>query len=197
MTAFEIFHVIQSFLWVALAITVSMVPCWLVVMPKVRRVMGGEVVVVSNLLRQVNFGISTPTNSNNAVVSSLSTSAPVDQSQSIETKRQDVTKMENASSISVAATPEQSSSAIAVSSEATTSHDVINLKIDDPIPKGVEKLLYGLNQMIQTVNFKRYVMICCIIDSEDAESDRMNALIFSCRILIFPEVGLMHVPVCY
>jgi hypothetical protein len=116
---------------VIMTVGVSLLTSWFVIMPKIRRVHGGETVVVTNILRDMN-GVRT---------SSLSSEEEEYRRASLEAAV--------ASRISSAGVVTSTSSS--TSSRKRVTHSKKILKFDEPIPKQIERQLYQLNELVDSV----------------------------------------------
>jgi hypothetical protein len=110
-----------------------MVSCWLIVMPKIRRVLSGEKVVISNMLRRMDHG--TPSASSSSDATDLLTEQP---------------KM-NGTPASVRF------SGLEPPPPPSPRAEKIVLKEDEAMPKSVEKEMYKLSRSIQEIKNKRHV----------------------------------------
>jgi hypothetical protein len=116
---------------VIMTVGVSLLTSWFVIMPKIRRVHDGETVVVTNILRDMN-GVRT---------SSLSSEEEEYRRASLEAAV--------ASRISSAGVVTSTSSS--TSSRKRVTHSKKILKFDEPIPKQIERQLYQLNELVDSV----------------------------------------------
>jgi 7 transmembrane sweet-taste receptor of 3 GCPR len=114
-------------------VSVSLITSWSVIMPKIRRVHGGETVVMTNILRDMN-GVNS---------SSLS-------SEEEEYRR---ASQEAAARIS-------STGAITSSGpKKRVTHSKTILRHDEPIPKKMERHLYQLNGLAEAITDRWYVLL--------------------------------------
>jgi hypothetical protein len=110
-----------------------MVSSWLIVMPKIRRVLSGEKVVLSNMLRRMDHG------AHSIALSSEATDT--------------ITEQPN-----IGGTPASVRiSGLEPPPPPPARQEKIILKEEEAIPKSVEKEMYKLSRSIQEINNKRYV----------------------------------------
>ena len=122
---------VQSFIMTIVTITVAMVSTWFLVMPKIRRVLSGEKVVISNMLRHMDHGEPTAPSSHSEITDTITTEQP--------NKSRRRTASVRFSGL-----------------EPHPREEKITLKEEDAIPKSVEKEMYTLSRAIQEINNTRY-----------------------------------------
>jgi 7 transmembrane sweet-taste receptor of 3 GCPR len=110
---------------------VSLLTAWFVIMPKIRRVHGGETVVVTNILRDMNGVIS----------SSLS-------SEEDEFRR---ASQEAAAASKISSTGAITNTSLSSGTRKRVTHSKMILKFDEPIPKKMERQLYQLSGLAEAV----------------------------------------------
>jgi hypothetical protein len=121
---------VQSFMMTSITITVAMVSSWLLIMPKIRRVLSGEKVVISNMLRRMDHGEPSTPSSQSEATDTITTEQPKSSRRTTSVRFSGL--------------------------EPHPREEKITLKEEDAIPKSVEEEMLKLSRAIQEINNTRY-----------------------------------------
>jgi hypothetical protein len=137
-----------------MAISLSTISNWLIVMPKIRRLFSGEKVVISNMLRRVNNLASSQSTSTSsfARMSALnpitaSTTPTIIATDSRTKDHQNNSNTENSGTGGLNPATSDGSD----DNGTRRRKPKIHLKEEDPIPKVIEQGMYAMNELIQRV----------------------------------------------
>jgi hypothetical protein len=143
---------------VVMAVVISLSTSLFVIQPKIQRVRSGEPIVMTTILRDMNgLGSSSASIEEEYYKRASEEAVAAESLQGVSARMSTATLPSTVSTVNVPDSAFRIASGQVESKKVTTAPVV--LKYDDPIPKDVERQLYRLNELLDSVTKRWYVAV--------------------------------------